>query len=75
MILMSYASSEGQTRRIARHIADRIAATGQRVELLPLSDAGDEMDLSRFSGVTQTRPAYDLGARRDTKRRERSVGR
>lgn len=51
MILMSYASSEGQTRKIARHIADRIAATGRGVELLPLSEVGDDMDLGRFSGV------------------------
>lgn len=48
--LIVYASSEGQTRKIARRIADRIADAGQSVELLPVSDAGD-VDFGRFDRV------------------------
>lgn len=48
--LVAYATSEGQTRKIARHVADRIVDTGQSVELLELSDAED-IELSRFDGV------------------------
>lgn len=46
-ICITYASSEGQTRKIARHVADRLADTGHAVELLPMADAGD-LDLARF---------------------------
>ncbi|OOY11266.1 protoporphyrinogen oxidase [Thioclava marina] len=51
MILIAYASSEGHTRKIARHVADRIAGAGQGVELMPLSEADETLDLGRFSGV------------------------
>lgn len=40
-LLVGYASTEGQTRKIARHVADRLADAGHMVELLPLEDAGD----------------------------------
>lgn len=46
-VLIVYASTEGQTRKIARRIADRIADAGQAVELLPVSEARD-MDFRRF---------------------------
>ncbi|MEZ5715201.1 MAG: flavodoxin domain-containing protein [Paracoccaceae bacterium] len=49
-IVVAYATSEGQTRKIARHVADRIADAGHAVELLGLSDAGD-IDLGRFDGA------------------------
>ena len=49
-ILVAYATSEGQTRRIARRVADHIADHGQTVELLGLGDA-DDIDLQRFDGV------------------------
>ncbi|OWY17133.1 hypothetical protein B6V73_09850 [Thioclava sp. JM3] len=48
MIPICYVSSEGKARNAARHIA---ATGGQGVELLPLSESGNEVDLSRFSGV------------------------
>ncbi len=49
-VLIVYASSEGQTRKIARYIADRIADSGATVELLPVSEA-DDIDLRRFERV------------------------
>lgn len=49
-VLVAYATSEGQTRKIARQIADRIADANQTVELLELSDAND-IDLARFDGA------------------------
>lgn len=49
-LLIAYASTEGQTRKIARHVADRLADAGHGVELLALSDA-DDIDLHRFDRV------------------------
>jgi len=49
-ILLAYASTEGQTRRVAQHVADRIADAGYPVELLGLADA-DHIDLGRFDGA------------------------
>ena len=49
-VLIAYATSEGQTRRIARHVADKISDANQTVELLELSDAKD-IDLARFDGA------------------------
>jgi menaquinone-dependent protoporphyrinogen oxidase len=49
-LLVAYATTDGQTRKIARFAADRLAATGQSVELLNLDDA-EGVDLSRFDGA------------------------
>lgn len=49
-VLIVYASSEGQARKIARRVADRIADAGQAVELLAASDA-QGTDLRRFDRV------------------------
>ncbi|WP_397541464.1 flavodoxin domain-containing protein [Roseovarius salis] len=49
-LLVGYATSEGQTRRIARHVADRLAGGGNVVELLNLSEAED-IELDRFDRV------------------------
>jgi len=46
-LLVAYASSDGQTRRIARHVADRIVDAGHSVELVEAADAADA-DLRRF---------------------------
>lgn len=48
--LIAYASTNGQTRRIARHMADRIFDAGHSVEVLGLS-GDDDVDLSRFDGA------------------------
>ncbi|GAA3868372.1 flavodoxin domain-containing protein [Celeribacter arenosi] len=49
-ILVAYASSDGQTRKICRFAADRFADAGHAVELLSLVDA-DGIDLARFDAV------------------------
>ena len=49
-VLVAYATGEGQTRKIARRVAGRIATSGQSVELLPLADA-DDIDLEPFDHV------------------------
>lgn len=40
-LLVLYATTEGQTRKIARHAADRLLSLGHSVELLSVSDADD----------------------------------
>ena len=49
-VLIGYATSEGQTRKIARFAADRLTDAGQSVELLHLADA-EGLDLGRFDGA------------------------
>ena len=49
-LLMLYATTDGQTRRIARHVADRLADLGHGVELIAAAEAGD-LDPGRFDRV------------------------
>lgn len=49
-ILITYATTEGQTRKIAQFCTDYLSAKGDTVELLPAADAA-ETDLSRFDAV------------------------
>lgn len=49
-ILIAYATSEGQTRKIARHAAHHLAESGHAVELLALSDASPG-DLAHYDRV------------------------
>ncbi|MBY6122408.1 flavodoxin domain-containing protein [Mameliella alba] len=49
-MLIAYASTEGQTRRIARFLMDRLADQGHSVELVPVTEAAD-IDLARFDRV------------------------
>ncbi|GHE96322.1 hypothetical protein GCM10016455_15840 [Aliiroseovarius zhejiangensis] len=49
-ILIAYATTEGQTRKIARWVADRIFDQGHTVELAPLSEL-EGIKLARFDGV------------------------
>lgn len=49
-IAIIYATTEGQTRKIARFAADRLADAGHAVELLRAGDAA-ELDLRRFDGA------------------------
>lgn len=46
-LLVVYATTDGQTRKIARHVADRLADGGQAVELLDAADT-EGLVLSRF---------------------------
>lgn len=52
-VLIAYATTEGQTRKIARFCADCLIAQGHSVELLPLADAADDdgFDLKRFDSA------------------------
>lgn len=49
-IAIVYATTDGQTRRIARFCADRLADAGHAVELLHVGDAGD-LELGRFDAA------------------------
>ncbi|NHB76755.1 flavodoxin domain-containing protein [Rhodobacter calidifons] len=49
-LLIAYATTDGQTRKIARFAADRMAGQGQAVELLNVEDA-EGLDLSRFDAA------------------------
>ncbi len=52
-VLIAYATTEGQTRKIARFCADCLIAQGHSVELLPLADAAEDdgFDLKRFDSA------------------------
>jgi len=49
-ILIAYATTDGQTRKIARFACDRLVDAGHGVELLSVDDA-EGLDLNRFDGV------------------------
>jgi len=49
-LLIAYATNEGQTRKIAQHIADRCVDHGNAVELMGLADA-NAIALSRFDAA------------------------
>lgn len=49
-LLIAYATTDGQTRKIARFAADRLTATGHSVELVNAEDTVG-LDLSRFDGA------------------------
>lgn len=49
-LLVAYATTDGQTRKIARFAADRLAGQGHAVELLNVEDA-EGLDLARFDGA------------------------
>jgi menaquinone-dependent protoporphyrinogen oxidase len=49
-IAVIYATTEGQTRKVARFVADRLVAAGHAVELLAAADAED-LALGRFAGA------------------------
>lgn len=50
LFLIAYATTDGQTRKIARFAADRLAGQGHAVELLNVEDA-EGLDLARFDGA------------------------
>ncbi len=50
-ILIVYTSIEGQTARIAEHMAQTLRERGDRVETLRAEGSCRDLDLSRFDGV------------------------
>ncbi|KUF09016.1 flavodoxin domain-containing protein [Pseudoponticoccus marisrubri] len=49
-ILIAYATTEGQTRKICRFLSDRLVDAGHSVELLHVEDAGP-LDAARFDAA------------------------
>jgi menaquinone-dependent protoporphyrinogen oxidase len=56
-LLVGYATKEGQSRKIARHVADQAADQGHGAELLSLRDA-DDVDVARFDEVFLIAPIH-----------------
>jgi menaquinone-dependent protoporphyrinogen oxidase len=50
-ILLVYGTTEGQTRKIAAFVADRLAADGQRVHSVDASDCAPPLDPGTFDAV------------------------
>ncbi|MCU0905516.1 MAG: protoporphyrinogen oxidase [Tabrizicola sp.] len=50
LLLVAYATTDGQTRKISRFAADRLTDLGHSVELLNVEDA-EGLDLSRFAAA------------------------
>lgn len=48
--LVGYASTDGQTRKIARFAADRLVDAGHSVELMPVAEA-EGLELDRFDAA------------------------
>lgn len=49
-VLICYASTEGQTRKICRFCAEQLIARGDSVEMLPVGEA-EEIDLAPFDAA------------------------
>lgn len=49
-VLIAYATTEGQTRKICRFCADHLFAAGHSVEMLPAADA-DDLEPAAFDGA------------------------
>ena len=56
-ILIGFATKEGHTRKIARHISDLIVDEGHSVELVSLEDAED-IRLARFDNIVLAAPIH-----------------
>ena len=56
-VLVGYSTSEGHTRKIARHVVDRLVDVGHSVELLCLDDT-DDLALERFDRVILASPIH-----------------
>ena len=63
-ILIVYATTDGQTRKIAQFAADHLAESGHTVELLQAADA-DRVDLARFGGVIVAGSVHAGGYQKD----------
>lgn len=63
-ILIVYATTDGQTRKIARFAADHLADHDQTVELLPAADAAD-VTLARFDGAILAGSLHAGGYQKD----------
>lgn len=56
-IVLGYATKEGQSRKIARWVSDRLFEAGHSVEVLALGDA-EGLDLKRFDRAILVGPVH-----------------
>lgn len=56
-LLIGYATKEGQTRSIARHLTDTVVDAGHTVELLALEDS-DDIGFNRFDMIVLAAPIH-----------------
>jgi menaquinone-dependent protoporphyrinogen oxidase len=66
-LLVVYATTDGQTRKIARFAADRLAGQGHGVELLNADDA-EGLDLARFDAAILAGSLHAGGFQRSLRR-------
>lgn len=66
-ILIGYATTDGQTRKVARFAGDRLSDLGHSVELLSLDDA-EGLDLSRFGAAVLGGSVHAGGYQKSLKR-------
>jgi menaquinone-dependent protoporphyrinogen oxidase len=60
-ILIAYATKEGQTRKIAQRIGDRLASQGHAVELVDTDSPTGTLDLERFQVAVVGGPIHARG--------------
>jgi menaquinone-dependent protoporphyrinogen oxidase len=53
-ILVVYATVEGQTHKIARHVADVLTRRRHDVKLIDAADTGDDLDVAGFDAAVLT---------------------
>jgi menaquinone-dependent protoporphyrinogen oxidase len=60
-VLIAYATKQGQTEKIARHIAQSLAAAGHDCELLDVAHGAPQLDLARFQFAIVGAPIHAQG--------------
>ena len=63
-ILIAYATTDGQTRKIARYCSDYLVNKGHSVELIPAQDA-EPLDLARFDRAVLAGSLHAGGFQKD----------
>jgi menaquinone-dependent protoporphyrinogen oxidase len=61
LILIAYATRQGQTEKIARRIADVLGEEGHTAELRDLDQVGKQIELSRYGAAIVTAPIHAGG--------------
>jgi len=60
-LLIAYVSREGQTAKIVRHLAERLAQRGHTAELRDLEHERSQLDLANFDAAVLAAPIYARG--------------
>jgi len=66
-VLIVYATKEGQTEKIARHIADTVRAAGHDAELVDVQHEAPPRDLARFQAILVGAPLHGMYPRAITR--------